>query len=338
MTKQSVLQEKYKNVYEYHKALKPTSKTLVCLAGVTEGCFRYYESLPILQEHFNVVLFNNPGIDGAPEEHLFTVEDLAKKFQHILNLLEIESYYLLGHSMGGFVAQRMAINKPNKVNKLVLFGTSFGSFQSGEDAKHIMDVQNTVQKTVERAKKHERVLRQEEYVFTPEFIKENPKIVEHYLDEKEKYFPAKGVIASHFLCGGRFSSVNEGHKITMPTLIIHGEQDKMVNVEGGKILAKTIPDSQILLLPKSGHTPFTEDVTIMKNVLRFILDGEQVGEILPKDFTFSKEQLEQDKHFRRHSLSSTYGNFFKELFMVDKIEENINKYKEFVKSFKLIQD
>lgn len=335
MTKNIVLENKYKKIYEYHKAFKPTAKTLVCLAGVTEGCFRFYDSLPIFREHFNVVLFNNPGIDGAPEKHLFTVDILAEQFQHILNLLEIETYYLLGHSMGGFIAQRMAINSPTKVNKLVLFGTSFGSFQSEEDVKKIMDTKNTVQKSVSRSHNKERVLRQEEYVFTPEFIEENPEIVERYLKQKEKYMPHKSVIASHFLCGGRFSSVNEGHNIIMPTLIVHGQEDRMVNVKGGINLAKTIPDSQILLIPGAGHTPFTEDVNIMHKVVAFLLTGEQIGDILPKDFVFTPKQLEKDKHFREHSISTAYGNFFKELFMVDKLEENINKYKQWFANFKL---
>ena len=45
-----VLDKKYKGIYEYYKAQKPTSKTLVCVAGVSEGAFRWYESLSILTQ------------------------------------------------------------------------------------------------------------------------------------------------------------------------------------------------------------------------------------------------------------------------------------------------
>jgi pimeloyl-ACP methyl ester carboxylesterase len=327
-----VLKNKYSKVYEYHKAKHPTSRVLVCVAGVSEGAFRWYESLPILTEEFNVVLFNNPAVDGAPDKITFTVEEQAEEYQHILNLLGIEEYYLMGHSMGGFISQRMVLNNPHKINKLVLIGTSFGSFQSEIDVKNIMDTKNTLKNSLDNFKSHHKLVRMQDYSFTEEFQNAHPDIIEKYLDEKtNKYKLAKRVLVSHFVCGGRFSSVGETHKITCPTLVIHGTKDRMVNVTGGERLAKTIPNSTLWKIEGAGHTPFIEDVNIMISVVNFLIYDRSFGDILDKDYTITPEMLEKDQNFRAHSRPITYSNFFKELFMMDDLEVKIDKYLDIIK-------
>lgn len=329
-----VLNVKYKNVYEYHKAQTATSRVLVCIAGVSEGAFRWYESLPYLTKHFNVVLFNNPGVANSPDKITFTVEEQAEEYQHILNLLEIDSYYLMGHSMGGFISQRMAINNPYKINKLVLIGTSFGSFQSEIDVKNIMDTKNTIKKGVENLKNHQKLMKMQDFTFTEEFQNKNPQIIEKYLDDKlNKYKINKRALISHFVAGGRHSSVGETHKITAPTLIIHGSEDRMVNISGGINLAKTIPNAQFLQITGAGHTPFIENVKIMSDITEFLLKDKLLGDILEKDFIISDDISLKDKLFRQHSRSITYANFIKELFMVDEFEEQFEKYMEVIKGF-----
>jgi len=330
-----VLAKKYKGIYEYHKSQKPTSKTIVCVAGVSEGAFRWYDSLPILTQEFNVVLFNNPGVATAPDKITFTVNEQSEEYQHILDLLEIDSYYLIGHSMGGFISQRMTLNSPTKVNKLVLIGTSFGSFQSEVDIKSIMDTKNTLKNSIGNIKNHHKLVKMQDYSFTEEFQNENPEVIEKYLDEKlNKYKLGKRTLVSHFVCGGRFSSVGETHKILAPTLIIHGTKDRMVNVDGGRKLAKTIPNAQILEVKDAGHTPFVEDVSLMNTVVDFFLKDKQIGVVLTKDYIIDESLLKKDQIFREHSRSITYANFIKELFMVDEFEAKFDQYLDILKSVK----
>lgn len=327
-----VLEKKYKGVYEYHKAQTPTSKVLVCVAGVSEGAFRWYDSLPILTKDFNVILFNNPGVLNAPDKLTFTVDEQAEEFQHILNLLEVDSYYLMGHSMGGFISQRMSINNPHKINKLVLIGTSFGSFQSEVDVKNIMDTKNTIKNSVNNLKNYKKLVKMQDYTFTTEFQDKHPEIIEKYLDEKiNKYKLNKRSLVSHFVCGGRFSSVGETHNIIAPTLVIHGSEDRMVNVEGGVNLAKSIPNSELLKIVGAGHTPFIENVKLMEKVVNFLINDEKIGQIVEKDFIITPDMLERDMMFRQHSRSITYANFIKELFMVDEFEAKFEQYAEILK-------
>lgn len=330
-----VLNLKYKNVYEYHKAQVATSRVLVCIAGVSEGAFRWYESLPILTKYFNVVLFNNPAVDGSPDKITFTVEEQAEEYQHILNLLEIESYYLMGHSMGGFISQRMALNNPHKINKLVLIGTSFGSFQSEIDVKNIMNTKNTIKKSIHNLKSHQQLMKMQDFTFTEEFQNTHPEVIEKYLDEKlNKYKLMKRVLISHFVAGGRHSSVGETQNITAPALIIHGTKDRMVNISGGINLAKTIPNAQFWQIKDAGHTPFVENVKIMEQICDFLLKESQIGDILEKDFILTDDILLKDKIFRQHSRAVTYANFVKELFMVDDFENKFEEYAKMWKEFK----
>lgn len=301
-----------KRLYQYHESFNKTDETIVCLAGASEGCFRFYKSLPILRKYFNVILFNNPGVDGAPDEYFYSPEDLAEKFSSVLDHLGINEYYLLGHSMGSFVSQRMAINHPERIKKLVLIGSSLGSFKSIETFEHL------------RFK--EKLSRIEDYTFPKKFQENNPDFIKNYLlEKKERYRLPKKTVFADFLCGAWHSTIGETIKISMPTLIIQGTADKLTPKEAAISLAKSLPHCRLMLMENMGHNPFDEDVSIMEDVADFIYDKAEVG-VKFDMVEHPKEELERDKEFRNIRKSMDFLVRLKNYFAFDEIMPELEKF------------
>jgi pimeloyl-ACP methyl ester carboxylesterase len=299
-------------LYEYHKSDIKTDNTLVCLAGATEGAFRFYDSLNILKQNFNVILFNNPGVDGNVDDIFFTTDDLAEKFQTALDELNIGSYYLLGHSMGGFIAQKMAIAAPKRVKKLVIFGSTLGSYRSMDNFEYL---------------RYEKSLSKiEDFSFTQEFQQSNPRYIEQYLREKKELYklPRKSVFAN-FLCGAQHSIVGHSNEIVSPTLVIQGTEDLLAPAKLVIEFAQTLPNAHLLLIEGAGHNPFNENPSIMNDVVAFLLDIKEVGKKL-EQHTLSAEEIAKDNDFRANIASLHFLDRVKNYFNFDAIGPTLEEY------------
>lgn len=101
-----------------------TGAPLVLVHGYLGGSSQWGGVVPMLKQHFEVVTLDLAGYGMA--NHLTAPTDLAEHARHVLATLDgmgIERFHLLGHSMGGMVAQEITSQAPHRVNKLVLYAT-----------------------------------------------------------------------------------------------------------------------------------------------------------------------------------------------------------------------
>ena len=97
---------------------------LVLVHGYLGGSSQWAKQLPVLSQHFEVIALDLAGYGLA--NHLMAPTDLAEHARNViatLDHIEIERFHLLGHSMGGMVAQEITRQAPHRVNKLVLYAT-----------------------------------------------------------------------------------------------------------------------------------------------------------------------------------------------------------------------
>ena len=99
---------------------------IVMLPGIGRGAANYRMGIAPLLDQFRVILINNSGMNHTRMPVRFTVERMARKVRDVLKHLGIEKAHVVGHSMGGFVAQRFTLMHPDMVDKLVLVSTSYG--------------------------------------------------------------------------------------------------------------------------------------------------------------------------------------------------------------------
>ena len=259
----------------YDEGCKVNAPVVVFLPGVACSTWMFREAvLEFLPDH-KVLLFNNPGTGKTPLPFNLTVPKIAKIVLEVLKHLSLKKCIFIGHSMGGFTAQQLAYLAPDVVEKLVLISTSSGGAFTRKEAKRIFkDLGGNFWKHLQNfSESPEKAIR---YVFSKNFTKNHRAEYKMFAHRFHDLKPKQSTILRHFVCASRFSSHKFLKEISVPTLVIHGNEDKLVDIEGSEILWKTIPEAQFLEIDKCGHFPMIEKKDFYKNIFAFI-KGEKIG-------------------------------------------------------------
>ncbi len=100
---------------------------LLLIGGMGFGRWSWFKQSPALSRYFRIITFDIRNIGHLDaEEGAYSVSNLAAHAAALLDHLKIERSHVLGTSLGGFVAQEVALRRPELVDRLVLISTSYG--------------------------------------------------------------------------------------------------------------------------------------------------------------------------------------------------------------------
>lgn len=208
-----------------------------------------------LEGDFELVLFDNRGAgQSTSSSDDYTIADLARDTLGLLDGLKIDRVHVLGISMGGMVAQELALLAPDRIRTLALGGTTPGGTQAKPTAQQI--VQELTAAVLSGDK--ERMLRTGyEIVVSPEFAADPANYAE--FSAVARQYPA-----DLNLLMSQYAAVN-GHDVyarlrglRVPTLVIHGTADRMLEAINGDLIASLVPGARLELLDGVGHLFFLE--------------------------------------------------------------------------------
>lgn len=304
--------------YKLYLSDKDNAETLALIAGSNEGMYRWQPYLKQLQQYFNIFVVDNPGIGNAPVEAVYTIEELAERYHSYITDCGVESYYLLGQSLGGFIAQAMAYKQPEKVKKLVLVSTSIGSFNQ----KGIIDFSIDLPTASKKA------------LFGDDFS--NNQLVE--MLKNDQPYLNKITLKSKFasaVASTKFTSVDYVKEIKQKTLLIHGKQDNFLVFDNSIQLANLLPNCTLLALDKVGHLPIVEKPEIWQEIISFF-NGAEIGEKIDTNFTLTLELLKYNENFKynvnskkfKNILAMTLAGFGSKEKRLEKFEEFLTKNKK----------
>lgn len=191
----------------------------------------------------------------------FSTRAMANDIVFAMEYLNIEKADVLGVSQGGMIAQHLAVDYPDKVNKLCLAVTL---------SKQNQTVQSVVSDWIEMAKSDN---------YKTLFIDTAEKSYsEKYLKKNRWLYPLMGrvgkpksferfiILANACL---KHNAYDDLGKIKAPTLVIGGADDKIVTGEASKEIAEKIPDSQLYMYEGLGHGAYDEAKDFNQRVLDF---------------------------------------------------------------------
>jgi pimeloyl-ACP methyl ester carboxylesterase len=171
-----------------------------------------------------------------------------------LTALDAGPVVLVGHSMGGAIAQTLALARPDHLTGLVLIGT----------AARLRVLPRLVELLRDRSVEGLRLIR--ELSFTDGAPPEGVETFERVLREG-----APLVTLGDFLACDRFDVRDRLAGIRVPTLVLTGAEDRLTPLKGGRILADTIPGARLVEVPAAGHFPQLEQPTPVNAAIREFL-------------------------------------------------------------------
>jgi len=236
--------------YEIHGKGRP----LVLISGLGYGLWQWQRMLPGLAKHFQVLVYDNRGAGqtdkpAGPYSAAMMAADLAG----LLDGLGLRETAVLGHSMGGFIAQQLVLDRPDLVSHLILASTNFGGpnhIPVSPEALAIM--MDTSSDPLTRLRNGIRI------AAAPGYPETQPDVFQSIIDYRltapvppEAYQAQIGVglglVSPEAAYEGKLGKVN------VPTLILFAEHDKVVPLGNAKLLANELPNSKTIILPDAGH-------------------------------------------------------------------------------------
>jgi pimeloyl-ACP methyl ester carboxylesterase len=256
--------------YEIHGSGEP----LVMIAGLGYGIWVWHKMLPDLAENNQVIIFDNRGVgktDDPPGP--YTADMMADDTVELIKALGFDKTAILGHSMGGFIAQSLILAYPQIVNKLILASTDFGGPNHVHmPAETIAILTDTKMELVERSQWGIKISTSQG------FYEANPEFVQEWIDYIISRPMTLEALQAQMAIGlGLYTvTVEDSYElklkqIEVPTLILSGDDDKLVPPGNVDLLAREIPNSQIEIITDCGHFfPFDKPDAAVEAINSFL--------------------------------------------------------------------
>jgi pimeloyl-ACP methyl ester carboxylesterase len=241
----------------------PNGDPVLFLHGFPDSWFSYSRVMAALPAHVRAVVPSQRGHgDSDRPACCYRITDLADDAVALLDALGVSRATVVGHSMGSFVAQRIAIDHPERVSRLVLIGSG-----ATPRTKPLIEVNGIVQGLRDPVDS----LFAREFQASTAFRPLPPTFLDRVVAESMKA-PAR---VWHDALGGLLAGAATGElgRIQVPTLVIWGEHDGLFDRSQQDELLRRIQNSRLIAYPDIGHAPHWEDPARFLADLATFLDG-----------------------------------------------------------------
>lgn len=236
---------------------------LLLLHGLTSNHAMFYQEIDAFKGQYRVIAPDARGHGKSDKPEHYTLEDHVQDVIALLNHLELDSIYLIGVSMGSYIAQGVAIEESDRVKKLVLVSTKSHGEQSSMAelySRHADEMHGL--STIDKLSHASR------YMFY------NQTAVGKWLHETAKVSRQltlhEQAIASDALIGFDFRT--KLCDVRAETLVISGTYDGLNPPDYGEETAIMIPNATFMEFKWSGHAPNVEQPDLFKEIVNNFLD------------------------------------------------------------------
>ena len=242
--------------------LNGDGEPLLLLSGTGLPCENWKVfQVPDLSKHFRVVLwdYRGTGRSDKPDVH-YSTRMFAEDAHHLINALGIKKAHVMGHSMGGRVAQWFAIDYPHALASLILSGTGPGTTYDGQYYERGAPLSLIMQLAEKGYEQRMRDHFSDEFMFPPEFVKEHPETIKQLSEANLQYTTPLRPYLRHVVARQEHETRHLLHKISAPTLVVCGAGDRVSHggtgdhVESSTCLAKGIGGAELVLVEGGNHS------------------------------------------------------------------------------------
>jgi pimeloyl-ACP methyl ester carboxylesterase len=225
---------------------------LLLITGLGFPSGAWHRTRPVLSKKYRTIALDNRGVGRSDmPAGPYSIALMASDAAAVLNAAGAESAHVFGISMGGMIAQELALQSPKRVRSLILGCTAAGGPQA------VRSEPEATQMLMARGKMTPEEAAQAALPFiyhpaTPQ------KLIEEDLEIRRPWFPRPEAYTAQLLGILAWESYSRLAQINSPTLVIHGDSDRLVPAGNGKLIAEKISGAKLVMLAHASHI-FTTD-------------------------------------------------------------------------------
>lgn len=234
--------------YEIHGEGQP----LMMMMGLGSDLTMWMFQIPEFSKKYQVIVLDNRGVGrtDAPDKP-YSIKMMADDTVGLMDALRIDRAHILGISMGGYIAQEIAIRYPRRTRSLIM-ATTTAAPSTCPLLVHITTTWVAAKKEGVSPETYIRLVLP--YLFTAKFF-ETPELVKTAVDTWKSNVcpqPAYAFARQETACNEHDARARL-NRITMPTLVLVGKEDILIPVKLCEELAATIPKAKFVVLEGGGH-------------------------------------------------------------------------------------
>lgn len=238
---------------------------LLLLHGMNGNSKSWSNQLRAFSDRYRVVAWDAPGY-GESELVPSDADAYAAQVHHLLDYLKIGRAYVIGHSMGGVIAQRFSARHPDRAGCLVLSGTHWG---------------NAAPPDAPLASKYARRLQDLETLSAKEYGEARAQKMLSAAPAQEVFDQVAEIAAEArregLLNAGQMVEKTDNRPflgaIKLPVLVLTGERDAVVKPQRSEAMMAYLPNARAVNLPGIGHAPYLEAPDAFNQAVRQFVEA-----------------------------------------------------------------
>ena len=248
----------------------PAGPTVLLLEGLGYGRWMWRWLTDALADDYEVLRPDNRGTgDSDAPEGPYTVGEMAADASAVLDDHGVDAVHVCGASMGGMIAQELAL-ADDRVASLTLLCTSPG----GEDAAQTPpEVQEHIFSAPEDAGPRERIRYLMEPAVSDEFYEREPELVDRIVDWRLAGDATPAGREAQAAAVAAFDATDRLGDLDVPTLALHGTADRVLPVENADLLAEHLSHATVERIDGGPHLFFIEERERVNDRVRTFLGG-----------------------------------------------------------------
>ena len=252
---------------QLHYEIAGKGDPVLLIMGLGMASTAWWRTVPVLAKRLRVITFDNRGAgrSDAPRGP-YTLRQLAGDAAAVLDAAGEERAHVYGFSLGGMIAQELALRHPERVNKLVLGATTPGG------RHHELPDKDTLGFLERRTRMptEEAVWASIPYNYGPTTRVEHAERIGEDIAQRLLFPPSTDGYKAQLGAAWRFDAVDRLAEVNAPAFVLHGSDDRMIPVSNGSRLAEALPDARLQILEGAGHLYPTDAPEADSDVLSFL--------------------------------------------------------------------
>jgi 3-oxoadipate enol-lactonase len=223
-----------------------SGEPLLLIMGLSYPSYMWHRTRPVLAQRYRTIAFDNRGIGQSDvPSGVYSMPSMASDGVAVLDVADVQAAHVFGLSMGGMIAQEFALQYPKRVRSLILGCTAAGGPQAVRAEAAVLETLLRQGMTPEESR-----AAITPFIYAPATPRER---IDEDMAIRLKWYPTPQGYAGQLQGIFGWEAYSRIAQITVPTLVIHGETDRLIPAANAKLIAERIPGAKLVLIPQASH-------------------------------------------------------------------------------------